>query len=247
MTTQRMTHLIVRLRWPIVIAWIALAAFTLMFLPRLGAVVAQQDAVTLPKSAGYERATSLVARIDPAHPQKSSMVVAIVRQGGLTASDQSFFQRRLAAVAGRVSRYGISFVQDRWTVSSQASSAFLSTDGTTEIAVVGFRASDVNPATARALGQVESGFRGAPRGLRVYHTGDVPTMQDISQQGVKRTAAVTVVLVLLILVLRSALAPLVNLFAIGSGFVVARVSAAIIISTRSACPGSFRCLCAPER
>jgi len=225
MTPQRMTRLIVRLRWPIVIAWIALAILTLRFLPQLSTVVAQQDAITLPKGASYERATSLVTQIDPAHPQKSSMVVAVVRKGGLTASDQNFFHRHLATLAGEVSRHGISFIQDRWTVSAGASSAFLSSDGTTEIAVVGFRESDVNPATAKALGQVEKAFHGAPQGLRVYYTGDVPIMQDnirISQQGVNRTAAVTVILVLLILVLvlRSALAPLVNLFTIGLSFLI---------------------------
>ncbi len=221
-----MTRYIVRLRWLIVIAWIALALFTVKFLPQLSTVVAQQDAVTLPKSASYEQATKLVAHIDPAHPQKSSMIVAVVRKGGLTAQDQQFFRRHLAQLGAKSSRNGITFVQDPWTVASDAASAFVSRDGSTEIAVVGFRQSDVNPATAKALKQVEDGFHGAPRGLRIYYTGDVPIMQDnivISQQGVNRTAAVTValVLVILVLVLRSALAPLVNLFTIGLSFLIA--------------------------
>ncbi len=225
MTPERMTRLIVRLRWPIVIVWLALALLTLGFLPQLSAVVAQQDAVTLPKTASYEQAQKLVARIDPGHPQKSSMIVAIVRKGGLTASDESFFRGHMASLAQNTSKNGISFVQDRWTVASGAASAFLSRDKSTEIAVVGFRQSDVNPVTASALKRVEDSFGGRPRGLSIYYTGDVPIMQDniaISQQGVNRTAAVTValVLVILVLVLRSALAPLVNLFTIGLSFLI---------------------------
>ena len=225
MNASRMTRLIVRLRWPILAFWLVAAVLSVWLLPQLSTVVAQQDAITLPKSASYQRATSLVARIDPGHPQKSSMIVAIVRKGGLTPADQRFFHARLAALATQTSPHGLSFVQDRWSVASGASSAFLSRDGTTEIAVIGFRESDVNPATAAALAQVESAFGGKPAGLRVYDTGDVPIMQDnirISQQGVNRTAAVTVVLVLLILVLvlRSALAPLVNLFTIGVSFLI---------------------------
>lgn len=225
MTPQHISRIIVRLRWPIVIVWIAIALFALKFLPQLSTVVAQQDAVTLPQSASYERATSLVARIDPAQPQKSTMIVAIVRKGGLTPVDQRFFRTHLQKLALKGSRNGLSFVQDRWTVAAGAASAFLSHDRSTEFAVVGFHQSDVNPATAKALSTVEGSFRAAPPGLRVYYTGDVPIMQDnirISQQGVNRTAAVTVLLVLLILVLvlRSALAPLVNLFTIGLSFLI---------------------------
>ncbi len=225
MNPTRVSRLIVRLRWPIVIVWLAAAIFTVAFLPQISTVVAQQDAISLPKNASYEQANRLIARIDPKHPQKSSMIVAIVRKGGLTAADQRFFRKQLVRLAGKTSKSGISFVQDQWTVASNASSAFVSRDRSTEIAVVGFRASDVNPGTARALKEVESSFRGSPPGLRIYYTGDVPIMQDnirISQEGVNRTAAVTVALVLIILVvvLRSALAPLVNLFTIGVSFLI---------------------------
>ena len=225
MTPQRLARLIARLRWPIVIAWIVVGILAVRFLPQLSTVVAQQDALTLPRSASYEQAQRLVSRIDPAHPAGSSMLVAIVRKGGLTSADQSFFREHLAKLAAQASKHGISFIQDRWTVQSGAAAAFLSRDRSTEIALVGFHLADVNPATSRALKRVEAGFYGAPAGLRVYYTGDVPIMQDniqISQAGVNRTAAVTVVLVLaiLVLVLRSALAPLINLFTIGLSFLI---------------------------
>jgi len=164
-------------------------------------------------------------QIHPGDTAKSSAVLAIHDAHGLTDAEKTYFHSQLATVDAQKAAYGVVRVQDAGNVSKDAASVFDSKDGTTEIALVDFPQADISLQTGAALKKLHALFQIPPAGAQVYFTGDAPIQQDdttISQQGVSKTAGVTVVLVLLILliVFRSIIAPLVTLVAIGLSFLI---------------------------
>lgn len=215
-----------RMRFAILALWLLAGIGSLLLLPNLATVVAHQSTTLLPSSAPSMQAQHLLQQIDPGQRGKSSAIVAIARTGGLTAADRAFLTKGLRQLEDLRRADGVAYVQGAFSVPKAAQSSFTSRDGTTEIGVIGFPQPDTAAATGTALGKAKAAFAQPPQGLRVFFTGDVPIVQDtvqISQQGVSRTAAVTValVLIILVLVLRSVAAPLLNLLTIGLSFVIA--------------------------
>lgn len=214
-----------RFRYGIVALWLLLAVAAVAFLPQLPSVVAHVSSTPIPVSSGSVQASNLLEQVNPQKSHKSSALIVIHRASGLTPQDLTYWKAHLSPLASHPGTHGITFLQDTFNVPSRASSAFKSHDGTTELALVGFPGSDTSQATATAYKNLQTAFKNAPAGAQVYFTGDVPIQQDsitLSLQGVARTAVVTVILVLLILVwvLRSALAPLLNLLTVGISFVI---------------------------
>lgn len=222
---RRYAHWIVRLRWPIIFAWIVAVAAVILWLPKLPSVVSHQSTTYLPNSATSVEASNLANQVDPQHQSQGTVIVAIRDAGGLTSSDEQYLTRTLSSIEQRKAEYKVTYVQDKSNQPKDVASKFVSKDHTTEIAVVGLASSVTNPTLSATLTHFYAAFNRAPSHLKVYFTGDVPIQEaDIqtSQQAASKTELVTVVLVLtiLLLVFRSLLAPLVTLFAIGLSYLV---------------------------
>ncbi len=218
-------RLIHRFRWLVVAVWLAAVVASTIWLPSLASVVAQHSSTFLPANASVNTAQQWLNRIDPGQASASSAVIAIHSPHRLTAAQRDFFRARLAYIDAHKSLYGIRSLQDPFNTPAALATSFRSTDGTTEVALVGLPRSDMAKSTRTAITRLQAEFKTVPSGLRVYLTGDAPIQQQelqISQAGVKKTAAVTVALVLIILLLvfRSLLAPLMTLIAIGLSFTI---------------------------
>ncbi len=222
---QAYARLIHRFRWLVVAIWLAAVVASSLWLPNLGSVVAQHSGNFLPSNSSVNTAQQWLNRVDPAQASASSAVVAIHGAGGLTPGQQNYFRAKLAYIDAHKALFGVGNVQDPFNTPSALASSFRSKDNTTEVALIDLPRSDMSKATKDAIRRLQSAFRSPPSGLRVYLTGDAPIQQQelqISQAGVKKTALVTVALVLLILLLvfRSLLAPLLTLMAIGLSFLI---------------------------
>lgn len=82
-----------------------------------------------------------------------------------------------------------------------------------------------DPSMKNTLQHLYGSFTNTPDATHVYFTGDVPIQEDaiqVSQQATQKTAVVTFILVLaiLLIVFRSILAPLLTLIAIGLSYLV---------------------------
>ncbi|MBX5436094.1 MAG: MMPL family transporter [Alicyclobacillaceae bacterium] len=221
---QRLAQFSFRRHWLVISLWLAALAAAILWLPGLSAVVAHQSTTFLPGDAEPVRADRLLNRVDPSHHTATSAVIAIRDERGLSAADREWFRQRLQEVKGNRQRYGVSSVQDEWNTRG-ARQLFVSRDGTTEIALVGFPHTSVDDRTAASLSALRQTFSAPPKPAAVWFTGDAPIQQDeirISQRGVERTGGVTVALVLVILlaVFRSVVAPLVTLMSIGLSFLL---------------------------
>ena len=222
---ERYARWIMKLRWPIILAWMVAVAAVLLWLPKLPNVVAHQSTTYLPSSASSMVAANLANQVDTKHQSKGTVIVAIRNASGLTAADEQYFETTLSQVNQQKSSYKVTYVQDKASESKDVADKFVSKDKTTEIAVVGLDSSISDPNLSGILNHLYGPFQSAPSDVKVYFTGDVPIQQEdiqTSQQAADKTALVTVALVLTILlvVFRSLLAPLVTLFAIGLSYLV---------------------------
>lgn len=221
---RRYARWITRMKWVIFAVWIVAVAAVLLFLPKLQDVVAHQSTTYLPNSATSIVAGNLANDVDPSHKAASTVIVAIRNPHGLQSADKQFLTDKLTALEAHASNYSITYVEDGENAGSGASH-FESKDGTTEIALVGISKGVTDHDLPQVLNHLYSAFNQAPSGAHVYFTGDTPIQEDAiltTQSAANKTAVVTVVLVLaiLLLVFRSVLAPLLTLIAIGLSYLV---------------------------
>ena len=222
---RRYAEIVNQLRWLIVVVWIAAVAAVLVFLPKLQDVVSHQSQTYLPNNAQSVVAGNLANEIDPKHQAQSTVIVAIHNANGLTQADKNYLTDRMSTLSDNPAHHHVTYVQDAANSPSSVSSKFLSKDNTTEIAIVGLSQGITDPNMKNTLQNLYGSFSNTPSDAKMYFTGDVPIQEDeilVSQQATQKTAVVTVVLVLAILlvVFRSILAPLLTLIAIGLSYLV---------------------------
>ncbi len=211
----------------IVVGWLAAAVVLFAVAPSLTEVGSQDTADFLPADAPSQRADRVIAELFPDDPTRDAAVIVIEREGGLTGEDRSFIARfgqyldspETDGVVGRVQS----------TFSDPDLAPFLqSPDGEAELIVASLEfapfSTSANDAVADLRELLETR---SPEGLSTHVTGIgglAADQADALVESFDRTAMVTIVLVLLILVLvyRSAVAPFVALVTIGLAFVVAQ-------------------------
>jgi RND superfamily putative drug exporter len=197
----------VRFRWPIVAVWVAGAIAAAVTLPSLSSISQSNNAGFLPTSTPSIRATQLASTLQP-RGRTSVTVVAARADGSLTPADQGAIGRLEQALA-KVP--GVTAVTD--TGRSQ--------DGQAEQLRVSAQigsAADMSASTQRTLvADLRSAISGValPAGLQVHLAGPVATSVDNNAtSGMTgnrlQVLSVIFVLVLLLVVFRSALAPLVT-------------------------------------
>ncbi|MFB5188986.1 MMPL family transporter [Alicyclobacillus fastidiosus] len=222
---HRYAKFVSKYRFAIILVWIAITVVAMFTLPSLSQVVAKKATSELPNSEPVIQAGKLLDQINPTHKSKSSAVIAIHNSNGLTSAQRLYLENKLSSVLSHQATYGVVDIQDEKSAGQSAKSMFESKDGTTEIALVDFKYADDSDQIQTALNRLHTLFNAPPAGTQVYLTGDAPLSVDattISQHGVDKTMGVTVglVLIILLVVFQSLLAPLVTLIAIGLSFLL---------------------------
>lgn len=208
-------RLTVRFRYLVVAGWLVATVLCVLVLPSLGSVSNNNNSSFLPQHMPSLQAAALARPFERGNLPTAVLVAA--RSGGrLTTADQAAIERMYARVRQVKS---VELVRDQG----------ISGDGQVRKALVA-----LNP---QAFGQGQSqkavdAIRGTftriptPPGLSYYLTGQIPTSVD-NQKSSTRTLhntqflSVIFILVLLLLVYRSLLAPLVTLFPAALALIVA--------------------------
>jgi RND superfamily putative drug exporter len=195
----------VRFRWIIVAAWVAAAVLANLFLPSLTSVATQNNASLLPASSPSAQAARMAAPFQGIGQTPVTVVVAR-DPGRLTAADLAATGRLAAGLARvphvqRVRDLGVS--RDGRAVQLQALAIInASTNGPAQQLAVGLR----HAIAASAL----------PGDLHAHLAGQVAAEADASQAGdravnLAQEASIGFILVLLLVVFRSLLAPVLTL------------------------------------
>jgi len=197
---------VVRLRWVVVALWMAGTVAALSFLPSLSSQVNDNNGAFLPADAPSNLAARLAEPVIGPTTHSSVPVVAVTSGSSLDQADGTALQRLL----GRLS-----------SVRSVLSVQYLATspDGrAAELLVV----SSVSPFAASPgttfVDHLESAVRSVPRpgDLRVYLSGGLATNAALQQQSARQgrqiqDASFLFILLLLLVIFRSALAPFITL------------------------------------
>ncbi|WP_123041698.1 MMPL family transporter [Cohnella candidum] len=215
-----------KLRWALLAVWIALAAVSVAALPDLQEIVKKTEQKFLPADSESLRATKLLEQVNPSSRAASNAVIVLSRDGGLQASDQAWMDDLLAKLDREKEQLGITGVISSQT-QPELKERFLSKDGTTAIAIVNLPKADFEDTTLVTLEKLKKLVKQAPSGTKAELTGAAPISQEFqqsSQDGLKKTELLTVglVLVILLIVFRSPVAPLIPLVTIGISLVISR-------------------------
>ncbi len=198
----------VRFRWLVIAAWIIAVPVAIKTLPSLASVSHSSNSQFLPAGSPSMQAVQLAAPFQGKQTTATATIVMERSSGPLTAADQQAAARLEQAVAKIP---GVSTVRDQG----------LSPDGQAGEIMVGV-SQDFGSGADKVVAAVRSAFSqaGAPPGLSFHLTGRLAQSVDANASGDRsRSAAqnysILLIIVLLLVVYGSLLAPLVTLLPAG--------------------------------
>ncbi len=220
-------HIVVPLRIPLLLFWIALALVLGLTAPSVSDVASSDQTSFLPTSSNSIAARTLEAEKFAASGSASSGILILVREGGLTAADRGFAE---SLHNWLLSPQGPAVVQDVVSVFShpERENTLTSLDGAAMLLTVNFTVAAFQPVMDEATVAIRERVRqGRPDGLDVHYTGETGLSTDLVDSVVEstdRTTIVTVVLVigLLFFIYRAPLAVLIPLITITLAYLVSR-------------------------
>jgi RND superfamily putative drug exporter len=198
---------IIRFRFLVVLGWIGAAVVATLTLPSMGSEVNNNNAGFLASSAPSQQAAALAAPVTGATSNDSQIFIVAARSGSrLTADDQAAITREAAAArtVGRV----LSVRQAGTSPDGQAAQLLVTAN-------VSQMDQDTQTAIIDNLRATFAQSR-APAGLQFHLAGPVATAAASNAQsgktgGTVQVASVIFILILLLIIFRSLLAPVVTL------------------------------------
>ena len=193
----------VRFRWPIIILWIAAVPVLTASLPKLADVSKNDNSQFLPKNSQTQKASDLEASFQSKDTVSQEVLVTSRENGPLSAADN----QAIDAAAKRVKDVdGVSQVKNIGT----------SKDGKAREVLVGIGSAGFGPNSLDLIAKIRSVMAVNTPGLQMHLTGQISQAADAqnsNNKGKNNTEIYNVIfiIVLLLLVFRSILAPLVTL------------------------------------
>jgi len=228
---ERFGHLVIRLRFALLVAWIAAAAAAYLLAPSLEDVGTADETSFLPRDVESMQARDLLATAFPADASSGMATLVASRPGGLSEADRAYLGSLGDWILGPSAPSAVHDVvagvqsADR---RPELASLFRSADGVVELAQVQLSVAPFQRSANDAVDAIRERIDGTlPAGLRVDVTGPAGLGRDYLAavaEGTDRTTLVTLVLVIVILLLiyRSPVTALVPLITIGVAFLVSR-------------------------
>jgi len=204
------------------IAWIVASVVILLSMPDMERLVRDKGQVELPESARSGAADEMLKSMKSGEGNRYEMI-AVFTSGGdgpLSDAQRNEIDEAIEGLESRSSELGIVGIvtyKDNEALEKQ----LVSEDGTTILAQISADAGSgtLTEAGDRIRAALDTGS------VRTYLTGNGLVMEDFvqsTQEGIKKTEAIAVVFILLVLVLvfRSPIVPLVSLLTVGVSYLV---------------------------
>ncbi|HLX87972.1 MAG TPA: MMPL family transporter [Acidimicrobiales bacterium] len=207
---------VVRFRWIVVAVWLVGVPLAVTSLPSLSSVAKDDNTSFLPASAPSQRAADLAVPFVPRN-KGTALLVAVRRDGPLTAADQAAVSRATASIG----HMGVvrAVVDQGTSADGQAARLLVETN------LLPFGAGSHQQRSIDAM-RADIARAEAPPGLAMHVTGPMAVFVDQQRAGnnsrnVTERFATLFIIVLLLLVFRAVLAPLVTLLPAGLALGVA--------------------------
>ena len=226
--SRALGQFVVRYKFIVLAFWILAAIWMATQAPSLKDVAISETSEFLPDSAPSVQAQKAISAAFPGEDTEGGAILVFARSGALSDADKAYAK----AVGEWVeSGEGPDVVNRVLSIFNTpgAETLLLSPDQSTLLMNLGFSSEPFDTATVEAMKEIRAHIAasGAPPGLAVNMTGAAAISSDEREEifkGVDRTAIVTILLVMFVLLLiyRSPVAALAPLFTIGMAYIVAR-------------------------
>ncbi len=222
---------IVKGKWVILISWIAVIAILFMVAPNMEKLVREKGQINVPDGYSSTLAKEILTDVQSSENSGNDLQTALVFHSDkkLTQDDFSIAEKAVSQLEKQKDRLGITSILTHFN-KEELKEQLVSEDGKTilvslNVTADGREGKEITNELYSALDDVE---------LEHYYTGNWLIADDLvtnSQEGLKKTEGITVVfiLVVLLLVFRSAVAPIIPLVTVGFSYLAAQSIVAILV------------------
>ncbi|MEH7276859.1 MMPL family transporter [Neobacillus vireti] len=222
---------IVKGKWFILIAWITLIAVLFMAAPNMENLVREKGQINVPDGYSSTLAEEILNAVQSSENSGNDLQTALVFHSDkkLTEDDFSIAEKAVGQLENHKSELGITSILTHFN-QEELKEQLVSDDGKTilvslNVTADGREGKEITKELYHVLEDVE---------LEHYYTGNWLISDDLvtnSQEGLKKTEGITVVfiLVVLLLVFRSAVAPIIPLVTVGFSYLAAQSIVAILV------------------
>lgn len=220
---------ILKARWLVMLLWISVVAVLVATAPNMAVLVREKGQIDIPEGYSSTMASALEKQHQAEATDDLSFVLVFHNPNGLTDQDRTDIAKavgQLKAGQEKLGVTGVTSIVDNKDLESQ----LVSKDKTTTMALVNVKPMD------REVAEIREGLDGAVEDISVehYYTGNVLINEDViisSQKGLKRTEFITVffILIVLVLVFRSLVAPIIPLLTVGLTYMASQSIVAFLV------------------
>lgn len=220
---------VLKAKWPVLILWLV-GAFGLFFAaPNMEDLVRDKGQITVPDGYPSQIASQLIAEAQGDEGSSDSVALVYYRESGLSEGDIAEAERSISLLQDRQEELGIKSVLTHFDQADLAEQ-LVAEDGSTILVSLQVDLQNLTPKEFREkLHQTLEDVK-----VEHYVTSSWLIEEDVlisSQEGLKRTEIITVgfILLILLLVFRSPVAPIIPLATIGLSYVAAQSIVAFLI------------------
>ncbi|ULT59086.1 MMPL family transporter [Neobacillus drentensis] len=222
---------IIKGRWFILIAWIAVIAALFMAAPNMESLVREKGQISVPDGYSSTIASKILKDVQSSENTGSSLQTALVFHSNkrLTKEDFANAEKAVHTLEKEKAHLGITEILTHFN-QKELKDQLVSKDGKTILVSVkvtanGREAKEISRDLYHAIDNIK---------LDHYYTGNWVISEDLvtnSQEGLKKTEGITVVFILavLLLVFRSVVAPIIPLVTVGFSYLTAQSVVGLLV------------------
>ncbi|QIZ07881.1 MMPL family transporter [Priestia megaterium] len=222
---------ILKAKWFIFAAWIVVITALFMVAPNMEALVREKGQITVPEGYSSTIAEKILIDVQSSENSGSHLQTALVFHSDkkLTKADITTAEKAVHELEKNKAKLGISEILTHFD-QAQLKDQLVSKDGKTilvslKVNVNDREAKEISDDLYQAIDQVK---------LDHYYTGNWVISDDLvtnSQEGLKKTEGITVgfILIVLLLVFRSAIAPIIPLVTVGFSYLAAQSIVSLLV------------------
>lgn len=217
-------------RWVLMAVWAVGIVLLVWTAPNMGELVREKGQISVPDGYPSTVAEDILAEADPNGKGSASQVALVFHDpGGLDDAEMAAIEKAVDQLERNKESLGIDSVTTHFD-EKELEDRLVSKDGKTVLTALDVKVGDRDPQEVRDALYAE--IEGTP--VDHYFTSSWMIAEDVvksSEEGLKRTEAITVVFILLVLVVvfRSLIAPFIPLVAVGVSYITSQSIVAFLV------------------